>query len=221
MKKIKKKYQNVLIKAFTKQYLEQSDEWTYESEMRIVPSLIQREVKLKKDIHVLDIGCGAGHDIEYFAKYHKSVIGVDLYPHPRCLQVLKNNKNVEFKSAEFIDLKFTQNFGLILDNGCFHHQHPSEYKNYLDKIHSLMGKESVFVLSTFNEEDRPPDQSIHQLIDHNGRIHRYFNDGELKNLLEGQNFEVFKHINIPRSLRHKSYRLYFCRQLNEKLKERV
>jgi cyclopropane fatty-acyl-phospholipid synthase-like methyltransferase len=216
MEKIKNGYQNILIKAFTKQYLEQSDEWTYESEMRVVPSLIQRELTLKKDISVLDIGCGAGHDIEYFSKHYTSVVGVDLYPHPRYLQVLKNNKNVAFKFAEFMGLKFSQKFGLILDNGCFHHQHPSEYKNYLGKIHSLMGKESVFVLSTFNEEDRPPLKLIHQLIDHNGRIHRYFNDRELKNLLEGQSFEVFKHINISRSQRHKSYRLYFCRQFKEK-----
>ena len=69
MEKVKSKYQNVLLKAFTKQNLERSDEWTHESEMRIVPYLIQKELKITSDIHVLDIGCGAGHDMEYFARF--------------------------------------------------------------------------------------------------------------------------------------------------------
>ncbi|MDC0253579.1 class I SAM-dependent methyltransferase [Bacteriovoracales bacterium] len=216
MEKVKSKYQNVLLKAFTKQYLERSDEWTHESEMRIVPYLIQKELKVKSDIQVLDIGCGAGHDMEYLARFYKLVVGVDLFSHPRCFQVLKKNKNVIFFKDNFMDLKISQKFGLILDNGCFHHQHPSEYKKYLEKINSLMLKESVLVLSTFNEEDNPISKSNDKFIDDNGRIHRYFNDQELKALLEGQGLKVIKHINIVRKHGDRAYRLYFCRQSKKK-----
>lgn len=198
-------YFDVLQKAFNKQYIEASDEWTQDAEMRCVPSLIQGTLKNNHNISVLDLGCGAGYDSTYFASIYDSVIGLDIYDHPQW-QLIKNNyKNIDFHCCDFFSFEFNKKFDLILDNGCFHHQDPDYYIKYFEKISSLMKDDSKFVLSTFKNINN----SSELKVDVNGRMHKYFSDNELMQLLKKCNLRVFKEIDIFRIKKDNYYRLTF------------
>lgn len=187
-------YHETLKSAFAKHYQEQSDVWSAELAMRIFPSIIVGSIKgqpfpLKK---VLDIGCGAGDDCQYVSKISEQIVGIDLYQHPNWETVQAENPNIQFIHTDFATFDTELKFDLILDNGCFHHQHPNYQLKYLNKVCNLLNEDGYFGLSTFKNDNKS------ELWDSNGRLHKYFSDEELLHLMNCAGFSMFKTVTIYR-----------------------
>ncbi|MDX1902329.1 MAG: class I SAM-dependent methyltransferase [Gammaproteobacteria bacterium] len=199
-------YKKILTSAFKSHYLESSDEWTNDPELRSIPSLIQGFLKIHQHpLNILDLGCGTGNDCEYFARLGNTVLGVDLYPHDYWDTVQSRYHATRFICDEFSQTSFNTTFDIILDNGCFHHQHPNTYEKYLQKIHTLLNSHGHFVLSTFKAHHN------RMKTDPKGRLHKYFNDDEINDLLTRSRFTIVHQIDIYRINKNDYYRLTFAK----------
>lgn len=201
-------YLAVLLKAYRTHYLERTDVWTDDPAMRCIPALVQGQLKLPPSASALDVGCGSGRDVEYLSHVMGSVVGIDIIRHPSWRTILENRRaNVRFVVTDFLAYESVDRYELILDNGCFHHQHEVDQIPYLAKAADLLAPSGRLALSTFNNPD------IDQYIDDNGRLHRYFGVEELYQRLAAAGLEAVHTLDVPRLARHDSYRLSFCRRL--------
>ena len=152
---------------------------------------------------MLDVGCGAGRDVAYFADVFDTVVGIDIYPHADWEAVTRRAANVRFVSEGLLEHDGT--YDLVVDNGCFHHQHPDVVRAYLDRVARMAAGGGFYVLSTFKNA------GLASRVDANGRLHRYFLDGELQHELEGSGFAVFDEMDVWRNRHRDFYRLTFCK----------
>lgn len=200
-------YFDVLKNAFAKHYLEHTDEWTRDPAMRVFPALVQGHLKLPQTARVLDIGCGCGADVEYLAQVFSHAAGIDIHRHDDWVAIEGRRPNAKFHAAAFLDYAVDIPFDLVLDNGCLHHQHPDEYDHYLKHIAGLLSSNGYFALSTFKNDERDV------FIDGNGRLHRYFDEGELHALLSAAGFHVFHEHDLYRITKGDYYRLSYARRI--------
>lgn len=200
-------YLDTLRAAYAHQYAEGSDEWTADPAMRCFPALVQGRLKLPPHTKVLDIGCGAGHDVEYLAQVFDSVTGIDLLGHPNWNIIEQaNGSRATLLPTDLLSYVGSHSFDLVLDNGCFHHQHVTSSGTYLQRVGELMSAGGHFVISTFKNPTKET------FIDRHGRIHSYFRDEELRALLAKAQFTVMAETDVYRAGKGDYYRLSFCRR---------
>ncbi len=199
-------YQKILFKAFSKHYKENSDVWTEQTEMRIIPALIQGKLKLNAHARLLDIGCGGGDDAIFFSKIVSQVIGIDIVEHKRWADINQHYKNIKLIRSDFSELKNLNQFEVILDNGCLHHQLPSNYNNYLKTVSKSLAADGWYVLTTFN------DLNSHVEVDNNQRLHKYFADNELKELLLSNELIIKDQLDIYRQEKNNFYRISYIKK---------
>lgn len=198
-------YSRTLTNAFHTHYSDCSDEWTLDTAMRSFPLLIQGEMKLTGRERVCDLGCGAGIDCEFYSRISKQVVGVDLYRHGNWDIVMRRRHNVTFHCCNVFDSIAEAPFALVVDNGCFHHQHPTRYLEYLRHVKSLMQEGACFALSTFKNESKT------EFTDQYGRIHKYFGDLELRELFHDSKLRIFSELDCYRPRHGDYYRFSFVR----------
>lgn len=205
-------YLDTLKAAFTRHYEERSDVWTEDPAMRVVPALIEGQLKLagresSKSIQVLDLGCGQGLDSAWFANVYGRVTGVDLYPHAYWPTLREQYQNLSLVEADVLAYRSSERYELIVDNGCFHHQHPELYIAYLQHVKGFMAPGGTLVLNTFKNP------GYTSRVDLNGRLHRYFSDQELYGLLALAGLDVFQETDIYRVRHGDYYRLSFVQRV--------
>lgn len=198
-------YQQTLKSAFDRHYITGTDVWSADQEMRCFPPLIQGALKLGPDAVTLDIGCGTGADTSYFSSIYQLAIGIDIVEHANWKRILQKFPNVQFIATTFQDFHPNLRFDLILDNGCFHHQHPEVRVAFLDKTKSLLRPGGHFALSTFKCD------TIDEFWDDHGRLHKYFKDRELHDLLTSAGFAIVEEMNIFRRRTNNYYRFTLCK----------
>lgn len=199
-------YQELLTNAFHKQYAEGSDEWTNDDELRCIPAIVQGSLKLGHGARFLDLGCGAGADAEYLASIYAEGVAVDLCAHAAWSEVSMRRPNISFKQGDVLSAQLQGQFDLVLDNGCFHHQHPERYGQYLDLVENLLAEQGTLAISTFKND------ALRERVDGNGRLHRYFTDSELADVLEKSGLRQIESIDIYRLRKSDFYRLSFVRR---------
>ncbi|MDR0806725.1 MAG: class I SAM-dependent methyltransferase [Enterobacteriaceae bacterium] len=200
-------YQDILKHAFNLHYINKSDVWTRDIGMRILPLLVKGRLRFGTETRILDIGCGSGLDAQIYSSLCHSVVGIDLFSHPEWIDIMKNFNNVTFKNGDFLSMdKLSENYHIIIDNGCFHHQQASDWSVYLAKIEQLLNVTGTLVLSTFFDEQSAT------YIDSNQRIHHYLSNKDLINLMQKYNFRVIDNIYIYRQHHDNYYRISFCRK---------
>jgi SAM-dependent methyltransferase len=199
-------YPDVLRRAYAKRYAERTDEWTDDPAMRCVPALVQGELKLSRHARALDVGCGAGRDVAYLSTFLDRVMGLDTHRHAAWERIASGRgPGVAFVCGDLGALRGAARFDLILDNGCFHHQHPGHRATHLGRIMTLLQPGGHFVLSTFKRAE--PGEHV----DADGRIHTFFGDEELAGVLRAADFEIVRQLDIHRLRTLDYYRLSFCR----------
>src|SRR5689334_14256817 len=90
------RYRTILEAAFARHYAEGSDVWTRDREMTAFPEVVRAQHSVPSTARVLDVGCGAGRDVEYFAAHCAKVLGIDLHAHPNWTAVGERLPNVTF-----------------------------------------------------------------------------------------------------------------------------
>jgi cyclopropane fatty-acyl-phospholipid synthase-like methyltransferase len=202
------RYLGIIRDAFGRHYGELSDVWTRDREMRTFPAITRERLTLPAAARVLDVGCGSGQDVEYFARVCGSVVGIDLHPHPDWDGVQQRAPNARFIGVDLLGHTPDAPYDLVFDNGCFHHQHPEHYRAYLDRVARLLAGGGSYVLSTFKNPDTP------RRVDAYGRLHRYFSDAELHGELAASGLRVVDELEVWKGRRDQHgefYRLTFCR----------
>ncbi len=196
---------SVLDSAYGTQYGQATDEWTDDQSMRCVPALVQGRLKLPSSARALDVGCGTGRDVEYLSGFLRSVTGIDIIGQDAWASIVAATPGAAFERTDLLSYQPDCRYDLVLDNGCFHHQHEAHRSPYLDRAAALTLPDGWFVLSTFKAA------SIDQYVDVHGRLHKYWTDDELHATLRAAAFDVVDETDIYRPTKGNYYRLSFCR----------
>ena len=99
-----------------------------------------------KNKNILEIGCGAGRFTEYFAKYAKLCVSIDLSD-AVFFNVSKNNVNVKLAKANFLDLEAKKKFDIVFCRGVI--QHTPDPKQSIKKIHEFVKKNGLVIFDIY------------------------------------------------------------------------
>ncbi|MEQ9899754.1 class I SAM-dependent methyltransferase [Pectobacterium punjabense] len=201
-----KDYNMVIEQAFQQHYTEQSDVWTTDIGMRILPLLIQGKLRLSGHCRVLDIGCGSGLDTLIYSELSSQVTGIDIYDHPEWWSIQEKFDNITFYRANFLQHPIDE-YDLVIDNGCFHHQANENLLTYLLKVKEILSDNGHFILSTFY------DPATLTYVDNYERIHHYFSDQDIEQKLNSAGFNIMDTVYIYRKRYKNYYRISFCKKI--------
>lgn len=110
--------------------------------------LICRKIGLKAGHTVLDVGCGWGSFAKFAAeRYGAKVVGITVsreqaeMARERC-----GGLDVDIRVEDYRDT--TGQFDHIVSLGMFEHVGPKNYRTYMEKVHSLLKDDGIFLLHT-------------------------------------------------------------------------
>ncbi|MGE6631692.1 class I SAM-dependent methyltransferase [Bacillus sp. NPDC077027] len=166
--------------AFEEHYQKNTDMWSNDTSLTEAAAIALSAWRSKqKDTlpSVLDIGCGNGRGLSRLDKL-LAYTGIDLYRHEGWSQLERTaDFSVRFIHGDFLSWALEQDdkplFDLILDHGCFHHQHPDDHETYLQQAASVLREGGVFSLVVWGEEWKSG------LIGEDGRFHFSFSDSQI------------------------------------------
>lgn len=101
--------------------------------------------------NALEIGCGTGVFINWITSKGFKGAGIDISTTAIELAKQQNYKNVDFFEGDFCYSNVLENekFDLIVDGNCFHCiVEDEDRKIFLEKAHSLLNENGVFMLNT-------------------------------------------------------------------------
>lgn len=182
-------YKDVIQEAFTKHYTEGSDVWSMDDSLVDATKIAWKkatEQLARTDLRLLDIGCGNGRHVLSIPEA-QSYTGIDLYANERWDEFAAGAPfPVDFLQGDFVAWASAQElrYDLILDNGCFHHQHPDEHADYLRHIAGMLTEDGLFSVVVWGEVFKEGN------IDDYGRYHFYFTPESIREQLEALSFEV-------------------------------
>ncbi|MNE38358.1 cyclopropane fatty acyl phospholipid synthase [compost metagenome] len=161
-------------------------------------------MRLKSHYRLLDIGCGTGEDALIYSPLCAQVTGVDICQHS-CWDTVKSTcGNLHFHCTDFMEFNDDNDFNVIVDNGCLHHQTSDEIPTYLNKVRSSLTHDGCFVSSTFYDPDKLT------YTDDYCRIHHYFSIEDLDEKFDAAGFQVTDSIMLYRPKYQNYYRITFC-----------
>jgi SAM-dependent methyltransferase len=195
-------YAAVLHSDFRDHYADGRDIWTGEEAMRHTPRLLMEALGGTADAHVLDLGTGHGRDAELLLAGGHRVTGVDLVPSPEWETIAgRRPGRARFLATAVLDLPGTEEYDAVLDNGCFHHQHPDAYVPYLRRIRELLHPGGLFTVSVFHAVD-----GTGGLYTNAGnRLYREFTAAQLTELVTAQGFTLVGTHQVPRAVGDLTY----------------
>ncbi len=134
--------------------------------------LLCRKLQLEKGMTLLDIGSGWGGLAEHAARnYGVEVVGVTVSKEQAALAEERcRGLPIEFRLQDYRDL--TGTFDRIVSVGMFEHVGLKNYGTYMQKCHSLLRAEGLFVLHTIgtNRTHNLVDPWIKKYIFPNGKL---------------------------------------------------
>lgn len=147
----------------------------------------------KKTTSILDIGCGAGTLCLYLANKQYQTLGVDISQKAinQCqmsARALGLQKKARFVSGNFLTKKFFQKFDLVIFTEVI--EHLENDKLALKKIHSLLNKNGVLILSTPSQNAPLYKLGLLKKFDREvGHLRRYKME-ELTQIIKDQGFKI-------------------------------
>ncbi len=177
-------YGKLMSDAFHERYETGRDSWTAELAMTEPVRRLRDEVPAGR--HVLDVGAGKGRDVEVLLAAGYRVTGLDLHE-PAEWSVLRTAyPEVALVRSSLLEWPCAP-VDAVLDNGCFHHQHPDDYAAYLARIHACLVPGGALVISVFTPYRKERRHGYFTQIDA-GRLNRYFTQRELAGKLAKAGF---------------------------------
>ncbi len=192
-------YSEVLVREFTARYKDGRDPWSGEAAMCVAADLLLSE--MPEAGYVLDAGTGRGHHAHRIASAGHRVLGADLVCTPEWDELARQCQGLAFTQSAILGLAAVGPFDAVLDNGCFHHQHPGSYATYLAKLHGMLHEGGLLVLLVYSAKG-----AAGRLYRNNDdRLHRQFTPAELDECVEPTGFRVTRRLEVERSLPGRFY----------------
>lgn len=145
------------------------------------------ELKLSKEMSVLEIGIGTGRLAVRVAPLCRVFFGIDISPNTieRAKENLKNNSNVSLICGDFLKYNFDRKFNVIYSSLTFMH---IEYKQTaINKVKALLSNGGLFLLSI--------DKNQSNAIDYGTRKIKIYPDvpENIKNCILKSKLTLIKH----------------------------
>jgi len=201
--------------------------------LKEVGKLIKEIGLPKKEIKILDMGCGSGEFIEFLRKNTgSSCYGVDL-SEERVKLSRSEFPNVEFSVGSLESTNFKkETFDIVISTQAIEHLFDDELKPTFDEMHRLLKKNGRLLLTTRFEEDLTTRKRVcpdcHAIFLHSQHM-QSFSISSLKALLEGSSLQTVRskrsrcrdHVNefIPRRFKFLNWIFYkmFGNYLDKKI----
>ncbi|MGK5544580.1 class I SAM-dependent methyltransferase [Streptomyces sp. URMC 127] len=211
------RYADVLRTDFVEHYAGGRDIWTGEEAMRQAPRLLMDALRARAgadaaQAHVLDIGTGHGRDAGILLAGGHRVTGIDLVASPEWETLTAQHPGrARFLATAALDLPGAAEYDAVLDNGCFHHQHPDAYGPYLRRIRELLRPGGLLTLSVFNATGGKGGLYANA----GNRLYREFTEQELTELVGGYGFALVASQQVPRAVGDLTYLVSTFRRTEE------
>lgn len=185
-------YEQILFHSFAARYRAQKDSWTRESAQRNAARFLLESLPGDRPHHLLDIGTGRGVDLELFLKAGHHATGIDIMNIPDW-DALRTTwgQQVTLVCTSFQAFQTNQRYTAALDAGCLHHQDPSEYPAYLQKLHDLLLPGARCVFSVFTPDDESSPGEVFVLDDQ--RVNRVLSIAEMREYIESAKLRWIEH----------------------------
>jgi SAM-dependent methyltransferase len=147
---------------------------------------------------VLEIGCGTGNNLYFFAENGCDTYGIDFNEH--AVEFAKNllkEKGLEadVRVGDVMDLPFEENkFDLILDRACLQHNRPEEVRKIMGEVERVLKPGGLFMLVNFRSSEDSAAKGLEN--DTTFDSYDYVNfatEEEIKEYLQNFEFEYFEH----------------------------
>ncbi|MCD9194364.1 SAM-dependent methyltransferase [Streptomyces albireticuli] len=195
-------YDAVLRRDFHDHYADGRDLWTGEEAMRRAPGLLMDALGGPGGARVLDLGTGHGRDAELLLAGGHRVTGVDIVASPAWEIIsVEWPGRARFLATAVLDLPGAAEYEAVLDNGCFHHQHPGAYGPYLRRIRELLRPDGLFAVSVFHAADGAGGLYANE----GDRLYREFTVEELTTLVRAHGFAPVATHRVPRAVEGLAY----------------
>ena len=133
-------------------YFKKEDDTLYDAQMNKIHHILKK-LNLKKNMSLLDIGCGWGYLlIEAAKKYKVKGTGITLSEeqYKGCLQRIKEEGLEEDVNIILMDYRDLKKSGLLFDRvvsvGMIEHVERENYKLFFDNVNSVLKKKGLFLL---------------------------------------------------------------------------
>ncbi len=166
----------------------------------ILNSLRAHSINFRKNIRILDIGCGGGILTEPLARMGADVVGID--SNKKAIETAKNhskknNLKIKYYKTNIINFKQKEKFDLITCMEVI--EHLSDVESFLEKLKSHLVDGGVFCGSTINKTLSSyflgiiVAESLLRLVPKNTHQWRMFlKPNKLKKILFLNNFKLFQ-----------------------------
>lgn len=165
----------------------------YAQKIKELPPELERQKfasYLKPKSNVLDIGCAAGRDSQFFAQKGFVVTGVDLSE--KLLDIAKKTvKNVTFVKQDIRNLSFPpESFDGIWASAVLLHLKRRELPDVVKKIHQALSKNGVFFFSL--KKGKGEHNVTEALAQEQPRFFTFYEENELKHILSQAGFTLLE-----------------------------
>lgn len=167
----------------TKGYYEaHADEYFRATYSANLPQLWEKlSTNLRRGDRILDLGCGSGRDLRYFAQHGFRVIGIDYSP--RLVELARVYSKQPVVLGDFASLPFKDNsFDAVWSIGSLLHVPRSSVSSVLSEVHRVL-KDDAFLLTSVKKGSG-------EEIDPLGRYNVFYSPDEWVNVHSENGYEL-------------------------------
>lgn len=122
--------------VWAKAYDAGEDRWSHTAASRSTSAVVI--ASLDPVSRVLDVGTGRGIDAVRYAAEGHTVTRIGLVALPEWVGIERRWPSVRFEQGALADHVTYEPYDVIVDAGCFHHQHPADLDRHLAHIRRLL-----------------------------------------------------------------------------------
>jgi len=166
-----------------------SEKWSDTSEF-LLSNLKKFSKLMPKNASVLDLGCGAGRDCQYFCEQGFSVWGVDFSPGMIAI-AKKTAPKARFRLEDFNKINFKNNYfdGIWSFFSILHLRREEILPLFLRLNSFLRAKGTFFVFTKEGKGERIEAEHLNESLE---MFETYFSKRELEDLLKKANFKIIE-----------------------------